>query len=287
MVCSPGFEARRHRTVGGRSPAVVACCAGCGGGRAPGRERARGRTSRSRSRPAFPRSSARPGSELVISVRNAGDQTIPNIAVTVHGFNYRKAAAGATLADPNRPRSRSTRSTRRSAVPRGQGRHAQGLRDGLLDTWACGPLKPGKERLPLVGHGGQGRPLQVDLARRRGAERQGARRERLGRRSRPAAPSPATSSPSRPRAASPTTARPSRSRHASRCLSPPGSRRAAHTPDTARPVAAGTSGSGHRSWSARTARSCCRGCCGSAFGGGRCRRDRRAPLHCPQHTLRL
>jgi ABC-type uncharacterized transport system auxiliary subunit len=40
-------------------------------------------------------------SELRISVRNAGSETIPNVAVTVKGFEHQEADQ--RLADPNRP----------------------------------------------------------------------------------------------------------------------------------------------------------------------------------------
>jgi hypothetical protein len=68
-------------------------------------------------------------SRLRIEVRNAGDQTIPNVAVTVKGFNVRDNVPG--LADPNR------------AVwivdsgPRGGA-------TAYVGTWALGRLKPGR-----------------------------------------------------------------------------------------------------------------------------------------------
>ncbi|HEX4110571.1 MAG TPA: hypothetical protein VHX88_20755 [Solirubrobacteraceae bacterium] len=40
-------------------------------------------------------------SQLQITVRNSGSSTVPNIAVTVNGLNYRDAQPG--LQDPNRP----------------------------------------------------------------------------------------------------------------------------------------------------------------------------------------
>ena len=41
-------------------------------------------------------------SDLTITLRNAGDETIPNVGVTVNGFNYRKTD-DPSLADPERP----------------------------------------------------------------------------------------------------------------------------------------------------------------------------------------
>jgi hypothetical protein len=84
-------------------------------------------------------------SELVIGVRNAGSKTIPNLAVTVRGFDKRRDDP--RLADPGRP----------VFVLNGQRRKVAGLPEategGPLgcgtaqgETWACGPLKPGATR---------------------------------------------------------------------------------------------------------------------------------------------
>jgi hypothetical protein len=68
---------------------------------------------------------------FVISVRNSGDRTVPNLAVTVNSFSARSEQPG--LADPER------------AVwvvdssPRGGD-------TAYTNTWALGPLAPGKTR---------------------------------------------------------------------------------------------------------------------------------------------
>jgi hypothetical protein len=68
-------------------------------------------------------------SRLRIRVRNAGDKTIPNVAVTVKGFTYRDTQQG--LADANRPV---------WIVDRGP----TGGDTAYVGTWALGALRPGR-----------------------------------------------------------------------------------------------------------------------------------------------
>jgi len=70
-------------------------------------------------------------SRLRIEVRNAGDRTIPNVAVTVKGFAIRDNAPG--LADPNRA------VWIIDAGPRGGD-------TAYVGTWALGRLAPGRSR---------------------------------------------------------------------------------------------------------------------------------------------
>ena len=85
-------------------------------------------------------------SDLVIRVRNSGSKAVPNVAVTVNGLYVRKP--NPDLADPNRP----------AFVINGRAKNIGGVPDAKEDvlpegcdtayvnTWACGPLKPGRER---------------------------------------------------------------------------------------------------------------------------------------------
>lgn len=68
-------------------------------------------------------------SRLVISVRNAGEETIPNIAMTVDGFYYRTDQPG--VADPARP-------FWIVNLPPADGQTA------MVNTWALGSLDPGR-----------------------------------------------------------------------------------------------------------------------------------------------
>src|SRR3954463_417448 len=70
-------------------------------------------------------------SRLRIQVRTAGNETIPNVAVTVKGFTRRDTQEG--LADPNRPV---------WIVDRGP----RGGDTAYVGTWALGSLGPGRSR---------------------------------------------------------------------------------------------------------------------------------------------
>ncbi len=85
-------------------------------------------------------------SNLVITLRNAGDQTIPNIAVTVDGLNYRLTGDDVELADPSRPVSAVNGVPRDiGGFPESKDSTPEGCETAYVNTWACGPLKPGAE----------------------------------------------------------------------------------------------------------------------------------------------
>jgi hypothetical protein len=84
-------------------------------------------------------------SELSITVRNAGNETVPNIAVTVDGFDV--DLKNENLADPSRP----------LFVINGQPKEIgdfaeskdlapEGGDTAFVNTWALGPLKGGEEQ---------------------------------------------------------------------------------------------------------------------------------------------
>ncbi|HEY1332890.1 MAG TPA: hypothetical protein VGF31_01460 [Myxococcaceae bacterium] len=82
-------------------------------------------------------------SDLVITVRNAGDETIPNIAVTVTGFDFR--LDNPDVADPVRPQFAVNGVPREiGGFPEAKDASPLGCDTAYVDTWACGPLKPGK-----------------------------------------------------------------------------------------------------------------------------------------------
>jgi hypothetical protein len=85
-------------------------------------------------------------SDLVITLRNAGDETIPNIGVTVDGFNYRKRD-DAQLADPERPVfAVNGVPVRIAGFPESKDATPRGCDTAYVNTWACGPLRPGREQ---------------------------------------------------------------------------------------------------------------------------------------------
>jgi hypothetical protein len=84
-------------------------------------------------------------SNLVIKVRNAGDRTIPNIAVTVEGFDVRKEDPD--LADPERPQFVINGLPREiGGFPEAKDASPLGCDTAYVNTWACGPLRAGREK---------------------------------------------------------------------------------------------------------------------------------------------
>ena len=80
-------------------------------------------------------------SDLVIEVRNAGDKVIPNIAVTVKGFDERRKDR--TLADPNRPVFViNGRPKEIGTFPESKEEAPEGGETAYVGTWALGKLKP-------------------------------------------------------------------------------------------------------------------------------------------------
>lgn len=84
-------------------------------------------------------------SKLRITVRNAGDETIPNIGVSLKGFNYRSEQPG--LADPGRPVfAIDGEPVRIGTFPEEKNAAPRGCDTAYVETWACGPLRPAEEK---------------------------------------------------------------------------------------------------------------------------------------------
>jgi hypothetical protein len=84
-------------------------------------------------------------SNLVITLRNAGDRTIPNIAVTVDGFGKRRD--NPDLADPNRPVFVINGWPKEiGGFPESKEAAPEGCDSAYVNTWACGRLKAGDEK---------------------------------------------------------------------------------------------------------------------------------------------
>jgi hypothetical protein len=80
-------------------------------------------------------------SDLVVTVRNAGRKTIPNIAVTVDGLDERKDDPD--LADPSRPVfALNGVQVQIAGFPEAKDASPRGCDTAYVNTWACGPLKP-------------------------------------------------------------------------------------------------------------------------------------------------
>jgi hypothetical protein len=84
-------------------------------------------------------------SDLVVTVRNAGRETIPNIAMTVDGFDERKDDPD--LADPSRPVfALNGVQLEIAGFPEAKDAAPRGCDTAYVNTWACGPLKPNEQR---------------------------------------------------------------------------------------------------------------------------------------------
>jgi hypothetical protein len=84
-------------------------------------------------------------SDLVVTVRNAGRETIPNIAMTVEGFDERKNDPD--LADPSRPVfALNGVQLEIAGFPEAKEAAPRGCDTAYVNTWACGPLKPSEQR---------------------------------------------------------------------------------------------------------------------------------------------
>jgi hypothetical protein len=80
-------------------------------------------------------------SDLVLTVRNAGDKTIPNIAMTVNGFDEQKNDP--ELADATRPVfAVNGVQVKIAGFPEAKDASPRGCDTAYVNTWACGPLKP-------------------------------------------------------------------------------------------------------------------------------------------------
>jgi hypothetical protein len=143
MLCSPDLEARR----------IALCClvavagvAGCGGGERQDANEPEGDFAVEVVSSTFPKQQKlAQSSNLAITVRNAGKEDIPNIAITVTGLNFR--ATQPDLADPERPQFVVNGVPREiGGFPEAKDATPLGCDTAYVNTWACGRLKPGGER---------------------------------------------------------------------------------------------------------------------------------------------
>jgi hypothetical protein len=126
--------------------ASVVALAGCGGGERQDEDEPEGDFAVEVVEASFPEDQKlAKSSNLVITVRNAGNRTIPNIAVTVDGFSYRKADP--ELADPERPRFVVNGVPREiGGFPEAKEASPLGCDTAYVNTWACGPLPSRRQR---------------------------------------------------------------------------------------------------------------------------------------------
>jgi hypothetical protein len=133
-------------SYGALALAGLVLAAGCGGGERQDEDEPEGDYAVEVTRASFPeKQRLAQSSDLVISVRNAGDRAVPNLAVTVNGFSYRLDEPD--LADPERPQFVLNGVPREiGGFPEAKDATPLGCDTAYVDTWACGPLRPGRTR---------------------------------------------------------------------------------------------------------------------------------------------
>jgi hypothetical protein len=124
----------------------LAAVAGCGGAERQDEDEPEGDFAVEVVRASFPEDQKlAKSSNLIITVRNADQETIPNIAVTVDGLNVRED--NAELADPERPQFVINGTPRDiGGFPESKEASPTGCDTAYVNTWACGPLAAGREK---------------------------------------------------------------------------------------------------------------------------------------------
>jgi hypothetical protein len=124
----------------------VALCllalAGCGGGERQDKNEASGNFPVEVVKASFPgKQKLAKSSDLVVTVRNAGGKTIPDIGLTIDGFD--EASKQADLADPQRPVfAINGVQVKIAGFPESKDAAPRGCDTAYVNTWACGPLRP-------------------------------------------------------------------------------------------------------------------------------------------------
>jgi hypothetical protein len=120
--------------------------AGCGGGARQDENEPSGNFELEVAKATFPeKQKLGQSSDLAITVRNTGSETVPNLAVTVTGLSLRSDQQG--LGDPTRPRfAVNGVPVKVAGLPEARDSTPVGCGTVYVNTWACGPLKAGAER---------------------------------------------------------------------------------------------------------------------------------------------
>lgn len=132
-----------------RTHAVLVCLlalVGCGGGERQDENEPEGNFPVEVVRASFPdQQKLAKSSDMIVTVRNAGDKTIPDIAVTVNGFDKRKKDPD--LADPSRPVfAVNGVQVKIAGFPEAKDASPRGCDTAYVNTWACGPLRPNEQK---------------------------------------------------------------------------------------------------------------------------------------------
>jgi hypothetical protein len=125
----------------------LAVLAGCGGGERQDENEPEGEFAIQVVDASFPaRQRLAQRSTMRITVRNAGDESIPTIAVTVDGFDFERSGDG-QLADRSRPRfAVNGVPVEIGGTPDAREDVPRGCDTAFVNTWACGRLAPDTEK---------------------------------------------------------------------------------------------------------------------------------------------
>jgi hypothetical protein len=116
--------------------------AGCGGGERQDENEPSGNFPVEVVKASFPeKQKLAKSSDLVVTLRNAGRETIPSIGVTVKGFDRRTKSPD--VADPNNRPVFAINGVhvRIGGFPESKDAAPKGCETAYVNTWACGPLK--------------------------------------------------------------------------------------------------------------------------------------------------
>jgi hypothetical protein len=144
--CGYRWYVRRALRALGVATLCLLAVAGCGGGERQDENEPEGNFAVEVVDAKFPEDQKlAKSSDLVVTVRNAGDDTIPNIAMTVDGFDERKLDPD--LADPNRPVfALNGVQVEIAGFPEAKDAAPRGCDTAYVNTWACGPLRPNQQK---------------------------------------------------------------------------------------------------------------------------------------------
>jgi hypothetical protein len=134
------------RAFGAAAVCLLFAAAGCGGGERQDENEREGNFPVEVVEAKFPENQKlAKSSDLIVTVRNAGRETIPNIAMTVNGFDRRKNDPD--LADANRPVfALNGVQVEIAGFPEAKDASPRGCDTAYVNTWACGPLRPDEQK---------------------------------------------------------------------------------------------------------------------------------------------
>ena len=146
MLCSPDLEARRKRSAGGIALVCLIAAVGCGGGERQDEDEPEGNFAVDVVASEFPKQKKlAQSSDLMITVRNSADDSVPNVAITLKGLDYR--ATQPDVANADRPQFAINGVPREiGGFPEAKDASPRGCDTAYVNTWACGPLKPKEQR---------------------------------------------------------------------------------------------------------------------------------------------